>query len=644
MSRFPTKLIFLAGTTIIGVFFFANSAFATITSGNYTLKTSGGNYSTWAAFWNDLGDLTGDITLIVDASAFTETVAPAAVTENLNGHTLKVTAATFPSATDDSTGPRFTWNSADIFLDMEMEGPGTVIIDGIVFLQGTEIPPGVYKPYGIDTGFTFILRRNIIKGGSYGIYLYDGSPTYRIYNNIIYNQSGSYGMGIGLGEGFTGGFCSNNTIIDVMGTTAGYGLWGGDTQGLSDNNLVYKSKTADFFGVSAAVTGNNNSSYDATADDFKFGANNRINKTTSPFTSYAGKDFTLAVGSDPIGNGKNLSAYFTTDFFGTTRTNWSIGAVEGVGVSMGGTNTKTHICKTNAINAATQTCIGGSWCDTTIWSNTSPSSCPYNVQPADVATSPNNYCAFVCDESNVCSAPMCSAWSATALNTPPVVIVVDPAIPDPYPSASDAIMCSNPAYNFSWIFSDLDTSDTQSQYQLQVDKEGTFALFVAGEVDTIATSNALSKEVLLVKNAGINQLDYNTNYKGRVRVWDNNGGASDWVYGTNFTTPTHIYPSPYFDWSPKSIIKEQSIQFLSDASQCYNDSNNIISCSGANFIWTLIDSVIVGGTTANPIIKFNVSGNPFISLQITDNVGACSTSTNARVSLSLPKYKEILPQ
>ncbi|GAI37575.1 unnamed protein product, partial [marine sediment metagenome] len=64
-----------------------------------------------------------------------------------------------------------------------------------------------------------------------------------------------------------------------------------------------------------------------------------------------------------------------------------------------GDQTKLHICKTNSISG--QTCSGGSWCDTTSWDTTSPSSCSYTTGSGDVGS--HSYYAFICDDDNVCS-------------------------------------------------------------------------------------------------------------------------------------------------------------------------------------------------------------------------------------------------
>ena len=57
---------------ILSIFIFTPKAHAAISSGSVTLKTAGGDYSSWPAFWADIANLDGNITLTVDASEFTE--------------------------------------------------------------------------------------------------------------------------------------------------------------------------------------------------------------------------------------------------------------------------------------------------------------------------------------------------------------------------------------------------------------------------------------------------------------------------------------------------------------------------------------------------------------------------------------------
>ena len=290
-----------------------------LTQGDVPLKTSGGDYSTWQGFLVDLANLTGDITLTVDASQFTET-AYSVPTENLGGHTITVTAATFPTTTDGTTGPRIVSNTGCNYpLDNQMEGPGAWVIEGICFITGTKSPSYVIISQSVSTAFTFTFRRCIIKGGVIGFYGYDSTVIHRIYNNFIYDCSAE---GLKDINGNNSDSVSNNTVIGC-----GEGIdAAGDSRGQFENNICY-GNTTDFTNIGSA-TGNNNTSYDDTCADANWdtGANNRESKTADPFTASGDDDFTLAASSDPIGNGKDLSGDFTDDFFGDTRSTWDIGA------------------------------------------------------------------------------------------------------------------------------------------------------------------------------------------------------------------------------------------------------------------------------------------------------------------------------
>lgn len=266
--------------------------------------------------------------------------------------------------------------------------------------------------------------------------------------------------------------------------------------------------------------------------------------------------------------------------------------------------------------------------------------------------------SFNCNQvetGNICASTNYKVSTSFLMNIIPTVTL------GPAPNPAGVNFCSNPAYSFSWIFNDVDISDTQSQYQLQVDKEGTFVAFEAGEVNITVPATAArgvlqTREILLANNPSINQLAYNTNYKWRIRVWDNWGGVSAWVNGANFNSPIHVYPSPDFTWKPTTIIKDQLVQFCSiqqagvcdvNVSTCYGALYPF--CSGANFLWTLPAGAefasSTNSSTPNPVIKFtNSAKNQAVSLRIQDAVGACSVSKNVSVTLPLPKWKEIPPQ
>ncbi len=297
---------------------------AVLTSGSVTIKTAAGTYSTWAAFWDDLGNLTGNITCTVDASAFTEGAAPVATTETLGGYTLHVLPAAFPTATDASDGARFTCNYVGNILTMGMEGAGTVIIEGIVFIEGSSEPASAIRINTVITEFTFIVRRNIFKGC--GVTLFQNDATVNTgtqwYNNILYDAS-TYGIQVAFD--IPAAIIANNTIHACINN-----IFGGDEEVTFENNLSYAGGTNDYINIGVLTIGNNNANSDATGENADWGGGgvDNVNSIGDPFTNLAADDFTITVEGVVGTAGKNLSGKFTNDFFGLTRGNWTIGACE----------------------------------------------------------------------------------------------------------------------------------------------------------------------------------------------------------------------------------------------------------------------------------------------------------------------------
>ena len=71
-----------------------------------------------------------------------------------------------------------------------------------------------------------------------------------------------------------------------------------------------------------------------------------------------------------------------------------------------GEQVKLHACKTNAYSSS---CTGGSWCDSSSFTGTSPATCNYTTQIADSGA--QSYYAFVCDDDSLCSSSASSAFS-----------------------------------------------------------------------------------------------------------------------------------------------------------------------------------------------------------------------------------------
>lgn len=209
---------------------------------------------------------------------------------------------------------------------------------------------------------------------------------------------------------------------------------------------------------------------------------------------------------------------------------------------------------------------------------------------------------------------------------------------------------------FYWDFSDEDDGDFQNAYQVQIDDDadiGDNPLIDSCNPDPGTCASGSTAESYTP--ASPSSFTYNTTYYWRVKVWDDKGGMSGWAQG-QFTTPQHAYPEPIFTWLPQRPSKGEFTQFCavqepdvcqSDVSQCYNNLGQLISCSGASFQWTFPSgtefSTITTAVSKNPEVKFPEKGWQVVSLNINDGVGSCSTTTNIRISVPLPKWKEVAP-
>ncbi len=317
-----TKLLYF----LLMFVFIGTSASAQLTSGNVTIKLAGGDYSSWTAFWDDLGNLTGNITCTVDASAFTEAAAPAVVTESLGGYTLHIKPASFPSTTDGSTGARITMNGVtNAIVNLQMEGAGAVIIEGMVLIDGAGTQNYAILINIIDTQFDLTIRRNIVIGlDSDGIFHDDATmvDNQMVYNNIAINCAR---WGIAFLRDCPNGIFANNTIVD---NNDGLMAGGNDLDFI--NNLSYSNTTADFSQIAVSTNGYNNAGSDVSGEDADWGGigTNNLANISDPFNNFAADDFTITAGGVIGEAGLDMSGSFTDDFFGVERVNWTIGAVE----------------------------------------------------------------------------------------------------------------------------------------------------------------------------------------------------------------------------------------------------------------------------------------------------------------------------
>jgi hypothetical protein len=187
-----------------------------------------------------------------------------------------------------------------------------------------------------------------------------------------------------------------------------------------------------------------------------------------------------------------------------------------------GDQTKIHLCKTNTISG--QTCSGGSWCETTGWSTTSPTNCSYTTTGADVGT--KNYYAFVCDDDNACSTGTSGTFTVQAACTntaPSTPTLVSPSNGATGQSTSPTVSW-NALSGTGWGTNCAGNNNTYTVY-LDTSSSPTTS---RGSVGSGTTSMAISG------------LSNGTTYYWKVRA--SNGALSTdsaiWSFATQGTPPT----------------------------------------------------------------------------------------------------------
>ena len=151
-------------------------------------------------------------------------------------------------------------------------------------------------------------------------------------NCIAYDFNGQdWGAFVSSG-GSTDGLLTlyNCTVYDVTGR--GIRVYGGTGYGrITAINCVVTDTGDDFSGTFTS------SNYNASEDSTAPGASSITGiAAAGTFVAASSGNFSLVSGSPLIGEGTDLSAYFTTDIAGTTRSTWDIGAFEYVASGGGG--------------------------------------------------------------------------------------------------------------------------------------------------------------------------------------------------------------------------------------------------------------------------------------------------------------------
>lgn len=130
-----------------------------------------------------------------------------------------------------------------------------------------------------------------------------------------------------------------------------------------------------------------------------------------------------------------------------------------------------HACKTNALSG--QSCSGGSWCDSSPATPSTPVSCAYTAQPSEVGK--KDFFAFVCDSNAV--RPLCSPTSAQGAFS----VNHRPTVTDATSNSSSLPGAkSGRTVLFTATFADADTYPAQDKARLHACRTDAFAGACAG--------------------------------------------------------------------------------------------------------------------------------------------------------------------
>ena len=232
--------------------------------------------------------------------------------------------------------------------------------------------------------------------------------------------------------------------------------------------------------------------------------------------------------------------------------------------------------------------------------------------------------SFNCADRGVCLTSDYKVMTSFISNNPPSATNLSVVQPD--------YCLSGPAAIFSWTFTDPDSGDSQSAYQVQVDNNSDFSSLEVDSGKVSSDSNSYATPP--------GRLQYNTPYYPyywRVEVWDSKDVSSSWISGPSFSTPKHAYPTINFTWSPQTPPVNQAVTFT-DQSQVFGGATKI------SWQWTFPDGNPPSATSQNATTTFSSLGSKQVTLRVTDSDNySCPISKSVSIQLSLPEYKEVPP-
>lgn len=183
---------------------------------------------------------------------------------------------------------------------------------------------------------------------------------------------------------------------------------------------------------------------------------------------------------------------------------------------------------------------------------------------------------------------------------------------------------SSPPVILSWQFSDQDAGDRQTSYQVQVDTSSSFA---SPDRDSgkVSSSNP---------QYAPGQLNYETTYYWRVRVWDASNQQSNWSSAPVFATASHAFPNTDFSWLPVAPATAELVQFSDET--VFSQGSQSKSWS-----WAFGDGTTSPGQ--NPSHAYAAEQEYEVSLQACDDAGCCARQDIVNIAIPFPDIKEISP-
>ncbi len=212
---------------------------------------------------------------------------------------------------------------------------------------------------------------------------------------------------------------------------------------------------------------------------------------------------------------------------------------------------------------------------------------------------------------------------------------------------------SSPPIIFNWTFDDPE--DTQNGYMIAIDDDSNLD---DDPIDSTPPRGcSLNQTPYYVNTQGAEGPDYsctpadlnfNTTYWWRLKVWDSGGVESDWIDSpSTFSTDTHRWPNAKFTPDITNPPAGVEVTFM-DESTCYDavGSYNCESLVATSYIWDFdytgvmdVDSTAKGTVT----YTYSIQGDYIVRLEVADVIGMCPYQYPLTSKLPLPKWEEIAP-